>query len=131
MFPKEVWNYYWFHESRNVCLLMGKDRFLEEPQIRELQDRCGSWIQPYIVWGEVHEKEMGEVLNKLERSLDLRFWHGFSQLIPMGEEKITGLEIDWEQLELIWRKQEKKSRGKSCCRISSKNCLPEKKIFTQ
>ena len=112
MFPKEVWNYYWFHESRNVCLLMGKDRFLEEPQIRELQDRCGSWIQPYIVWGEVHEKEIGEVLNKLERSLDLRFWHGFSQLIPMGEEKITGLEIDWEQLELIVENRKKEQGEK-------------------
>ena len=124
MFPKEVWNYYWFHESRNVCLLMGKDRFLEEPQIRELQDRCGSWIQPYIVWGEVHEKEIGEVLNKLERSLDLRFWHGFSQLIPMGEEKITGLEIDWEQLELIVENR-KKEQGEKLANYKKKDEILE------
>ena len=130
MFPKEVWNYYWFHESRNVCLLMGKDRFLEEPQIRELQDRCGSWIQPYIVWGEVHEKEIGEVLNKLERSLDLRFWHGFSQLIPMGEEKITGLEIDWEQLELIVENRKKEQGEKLLQNIFEKLFARKENLYS-
>lgn len=129
-FLSSQWRPYHFHGNKNVLLMVGDGIFRKESELREEWQSVLSEEGLWMVWETTEKKSVKEILQDMEKSLNLRFWYKTPCLISAKGHEQNRLQPDFDKLDLALESGKDGQYGEILEELFQRLCYEKKYLIS-